>query len=145
MRIYEAALNDAVIQTLIELSAAWEAENSCHGYRKNAKEDISGNRVWLAEEDGAIIGYLLGHMEKAKKFSTIMPADTPYFEIEELYVVPAYRCRGVGKELFFQAEKQAKEDGEASFLMLSTATKNWKAILHFYLEETGMEFWSARL
>lgn len=145
MRIYEAALNDAVMQTLIELSAAWEAENSCHGYRKNAKEDISGNRVWLAEEDGAIIGYLFGHMEKAKNFSTIMPADTPYFEIEELYVVPAYRCRGVGKELFFQAEKQAKEDGEASFLMLSTATKNWKAILHFYLEETGMEFWSARL
>jgi hypothetical protein len=29
--------------------------------------------------------------------------------------------------------------------MLSTATKNWKAIFHFYLDELGMKFWSARL
>jgi hypothetical protein len=29
--------------------------------------------------------------------------------------------------------------------MLSTATKNARAILHFYLDELGMEFWSARL
>ena len=28
---------------------------------------------------------------------------------------------------------------------VSAAAKNWRAILHFYLEELGMEFWSARL
>ena len=36
------------------------------------------------------------------------------------------------------------EDG-IGFLMLSTATKNYKSILHFYIEELGMDFWSARL
>ncbi len=40
---------------------------------------------------------------------------------------------------------EAALTGEVSYLMLGTATKNWKAILHFYLEELGMEFWSARL
>ena len=30
-------------------------------------------------------------------------------------------------------------------MILSTATKNWQAIFHFYLDELGMEFWSARL
>lgn len=34
---------------------------------------------------------------------------------------------------------------EAEFLLLSTATKNWRAIFHFYIEELDMEFWSARL
>ena len=34
---------------------------------------------------------------------------------------------------------------EAAFIMLSTATKNWKAILHFYIDKLDMDFWSARL
>ena len=29
--------------------------------------------------------------------------------------------------------------------MLSTATKNWRAILHFYIDELDMRFWNARL
>jgi nitroimidazol reductase NimA-like FMN-containing flavoprotein (pyridoxamine 5'-phosphate oxidase superfamily) len=35
--------------------------------------------------------------------------------------------------------------GEVDYLTLSTATRNWKAILHFYLDELGMDFWNARL
>lgn len=34
---------------------------------------------------------------------------------------------------------------EAEYMVLSTATKNWKAIFHFYLDELDMQFWSARL
>ena len=33
----------------------------------------------------------------------------------------------------------------AEYMVLSTATKNWKAIFHFYLDELDMTFWSARL
>jgi hypothetical protein len=40
-------------------------------------------------------------------------------------------------------EQTVSEDAE--FILLSTATKNWKAIFHFYLDELGMDFWSARL
>jgi hypothetical protein len=29
--------------------------------------------------------------------------------------------------------------------MLSTATKNFRAILHFYVDELDMNFWNARL
>ena len=55
----------------------------------------------------------------------------------------AGRDRGLGRRLFEGAE--AAVSAEAEFILLSTATKNWRAILHFYLEELGMEFWSARL
>ena len=34
---------------------------------------------------------------------------------------------------------------EAEYMVLSTATKNWRAIFHFYLDELEMTFWSARL
>ncbi len=30
-------------------------------------------------------------------------------------------------------------------IFLSTAVKNYKSILHFYIDELGMEFWTARL
>ena len=60
MLLREAELNDAVLETLIALSKDWEAEQSCHGYRANARADIEGNRIFLAEADGAVVGYLFG-------------------------------------------------------------------------------------
>ena len=141
--IREATLTDELTETLIAFSRDWEAENSCHGYRANDRSDIEGNRVFLAEEGGRVIGYLFGKTSVSEKDSSIKPKGSVYFEIEELYVRPDYRSRGVGRALMAFAEAAVK--GEAEYLMLSTATKNWRAILHFYIDEMGMEFWSARL
>ncbi len=143
MDIKEAALNDRVAEELIALSVDWETENSSHGYRRNGIEDLEGNRVFLAEEKGEIIGYLFGKLEKAKTTSSVMPEGTACFEVEELYVKPAYRSQGVGSALFRYAEEAVH--GEAEFVTLGTATKNFQAVLHFYIDELGMEFWSARL
>ncbi len=144
MKIYEAQRNDALLEKLIAMSADWEAENSTYGYRRNDRRDLVGNRIFLAEQDGEILGYLLGRTELAERASSIMPDRTPYFEIEELYVVPGRRNEGIGRALFRSAEQEAKATGIA-FVMLSTATKNYKRILHFYIDELGMDFWSARL
>ena len=141
--IRETPLTEAVLETLIAFSRDWEAENSCHGYRANERADIEGMRVFLAEENGRVIGYLFGRPFRSEKASSIMPDGTPYFEIEELYVVPERRSRGVGRALIAAAEQAVK--GEVEYIMLSTASKNWRAVLHFYIDEAGMEFWSARL
>ena len=143
MEIRETKLEEAVLETLISLSRDWEKENSCYGYRANGREDIEGNRVFLAEEGGAVLGYLFGHMSRSENMRSIMPEGTPYFEVEELYVIPSRRSEGIGAALFHHAENCLRP--EAEYLLLSTATKNWRAILHFYLEELGMQFWSARL
>ena len=143
MMIREVELNEDMIRQLISLSKDWAEENSCYGYRENERSDIEGNRVFAVEEENTIIGYLFGHKENSEKASSIMPDGTPFFEVEELYVKPEYRSQGIGQKLFCFAEEAVS--GEAEYIMLSTATKNWKAIFHFYLEECGMEFWSARL
>ena len=111
MRIYEAKPNNMLQQTLIAMSAEWERENSCHGYRKNEPADLEGNRIFVAEEAGQILGYLYGREEKANKTTSIMAEQTRCFEVEELYVIPEHRNKGVGKALFCLAEKQAMQDG----------------------------------
>ena len=87
---------------------------------------------------------MLCNEEETKKATSVIAAQTRCFEVEELYVVPERRGAGVGKALFRYAEEQAKIAG-AQFVMVSTATKDYKRILHFYIDELGMEFWNARL
>ncbi len=144
MRIHEAQLNDELLEDLIAMSADWEAENSSYGYRKNDRGDIAGNRIFLAEQDGEVLGYLFGAADKSERPSSVMAEGTSYFEIEELYVVPEHRSEGIGKTLFQFAEQAVKAAG-IDYIMLSTATKDYKSILHFYIDELEMEFWSARL
>lgn len=96
----ETPLTKDVLQSLIAMSADWEKENSCHGYRKNGREDIEGNRIFIACQDGEIIGYLFGHKTTAKNASSIMPEGTEFFEVEELYVKPEFRSQGIGKKCF---------------------------------------------
>ena len=143
MTIREVNPDERMLAVLIGLSEDWAAENSCYGYRPNEKDDIEGNRIFLAEEDGRTVGYLFGKVLLSEQMKSIMPEGTPYFEVEELYVVPERRSGGIGMKLFRFAENAVKT--EAEYMVLSTATKNWKAIFHFYLDELDMTFWSARL
>ena len=143
MTIREVSLNDKVLGQLIRFSEDWAAENSCYGYRPNGKADIEGNRIFLAEDGGTVAGYLFGRVLRSEHMKSVMPEGTPYFEVEELYVVPEKRSRGIGTKLFRYAENAVKPD--ADYMVLSTATKNWRAVFHFYLDELDMTFWSARL
>ena len=143
MKYAETELTPTILEVLKQMSADWAAENSCRGYYANDESDIRGNRVFLALEGDTPVGYLFGQVTRAERTSTVIEENTPYFEVEELYIAPGWRSRGVGGALFRYAESQVKQDAE--YILLSTATKNWKAILHFYIDEMGMDFWSARL
>lgn len=139
----EVQPDSRTIELLIRFSRDWEAEKSCTGYRANTPADIEGNRIFLAREDGETVGYLFGRESRAENMTSVMPQGTPFFEVEELYVAPDRRSRGIGAALFRFAEQAVRP--AADYMVLSTATKNWRAILRFYIEELDMTFWNARL
>ena len=139
--IHEAKQSD--IKRLLELSLMWEKEDSCYGYRANMEDDLR-DRYILAAYDDELIAYIFGKEEIQDKQTSVIDKNMHYFEIEEIYVHPSYRSRGIGKQLMESLEKELKKKG-LEMMMLSTATKNWKAIMHFYIDEIEMTFWSARL
>ena len=138
----EIQLNEEILSCLIGFSRDWEKEDSTYGYRANTKEDIEGNRIFVAEKEGRIVAYLFGHPEHSENMRSIMKEGTLFFEVEELYVIPEERNQGIGTKLFQYLEEHLAEE---EYIVLSTATKNYRSILHFYLDELDMEFWSARL
>lgn len=142
--IREIESDHDLIGKLIELSAIWESEGSCYGYRCNSAADFEQRRIFIAELDGAVIAYLLGMNDTAQNISSIAPDGAVYFELEEIYVKPEFRSQGIGKELFLSVERTLGNE-QIDLMLLSTATKNHKAVFHFYLDELGMSFWSARL
>ena len=139
--IHEAKQSDT--KRLLELSLMWEKEDSCYGYRANTEDDFQDCYI-LAAYDDELVAYVFGKEEIQEKQTSVIDKNMQYFEIEELYVHPSYRSRGIGKQLMENLEKELKKKGQ-KMMVLSTATKNWKAIMHFYIDEAGMNFWSARL
>lgn len=141
--VSEVELTDAICARLIELSQTWEAEDNCYGYVANTRADIEGHRIFVARAQGEIIGFLLSSMHTAHNIHSIIPDGTEYFEIDELYVAAEHRGSGAGAALFKCAQQAAGEVAE--YMMLGTASKNWRAVLHFYIDHMGMDYWSARL
>ena len=139
--IHEAKHTDT--KRLLELSLMWEKEDSCYGYRANTEDDFQ-NCYILAAYDDELVAYVFGKEEIQEEQTSVIDKNMHYFEIEELYVHPSYRSRGIGKQLMESLEKELKKKG-LKMMVLSTATKNWKAIMHFYIDEIGMNFWSAKL
>lgn len=138
------AVAEEKLSVIAALSKAWEAENSTYGFYADDLPYLKENRCFAAYDAGEMVGYLFGKVEAARRMQSILPDGMPYFEVEELYVRPHMRSQGVGRALMEHLEQVLRAEG-ITRMLLSTATKDYKRILHFYIDELGMNFWSARL
>ena len=135
-------LDEDTVRRLIDLSQLWVDEDCSYGMVVNEADDLR-EPVAVALDGEKIIGYCFGHSYVQEKRKSYMEAGEHCFELDELYVLPAYRGTGIGRELFRMLEREAKKN--CAYLTLATSTKNYKAILKLYIEELGMNFHSAFL
>lgn len=135
-------LDEDTVCQLIELSRLWVEEDCAYGIVINEAEDLRAP-VAVALDGDKIVGYCFGHSYIQEKKKSYMEAGERCFEVDELYVMPAHRGTGIGRELFQMIEREAKKT--CAYLTLATSTKNYKSILKLYIEELGMNFHSAFL
>ena len=142
IEIREITLTEDRVAQLIALSQIWMDENISNGMRANEREDLQ-EPVFAALDGDKIVGYAFGHAYIKEKKTDSVPVGSRCFDVDELYVLPAYRSQGIGGRLFQAVEAYAKTQGD--FLTLATSTKDYKRVLHFYAEQNGMDFHDAYL
>ncbi len=139
--IRKVILTPEVEATLLAMSARWEEENISLGLRRNTAEDLVGYDLFLADAEGTTVGYLMCHTEMQSDDTAAIPSGSTILEVDELYILPEHRSQGIGRKLY-QIAVDSYGD-ELDYVTLATSTKDYKSILHFYIEELGMTFWHA--
>ena len=143
MITYSKATFDApTVSQLIELSKIWVEEDSCFGMVANDESDLQ-EPCFIAKEGDRIVGYIFGHYYTKEKKTSNIEVGAACFDVDELYVLPAYRSQGIGRTLFAMMEEEIQ--GKVQYLTLVTCTKDYRKALHFYAETQGLTFHDAFL
>lgn len=123
--------------TIIEIYC--EAMN----YSKEKGQLLSGRllqnntRIWIAQEDEKIVGFLFGKNFKkdnwwAKQINNYLPQDIDWyqhtFEINELMVLPNHQSKGIGRELL----RHLHSNTDYEIYLLGTSKYQNERIIGFY-------------
>lgn len=133
-----------LIEKLIPLSQDWIDEDISYGIVKNSVDDFLDKDIYVAYCNDMVIGYLLARSTIEEKGNSIIKKGSKVYYIEELYVSKKYRSQNIGKGLFNLAQQYARNNS-INYIDLITSDKDYKRIFNFYIEQLGMEFFSANL
>ncbi|MCH5286245.1 MAG: GNAT family N-acetyltransferase [Christensenellaceae bacterium] len=135
---------EADLPRVLAMSDMLIDEGCCNGMTRDTLDDLRANAIHVAEEDGELIGYAYGEaVESSWNIGSCRKGET-YYDLDILYVRPEYRSSGVGKELYQAELARARALGVKQF-RLTAVNRDWKRLLHLYVEELGFEFWTATL
>ena len=123
---------------LLRLSRHWADEKTCPSYNANEPSAFIDTDIYAALDGNEIVAYAMGHTEVLeKKTSYNRPGETA-FELDEIYVAPAYRVRGVGRALYRFLEADVEK--QADVITLIAVSYRYKELLRFYCDELGLSF-----
>ena len=123
---------------LLDLSKAWADEKTCPSYDPNEPDAFLDTDFYAALDGERIVGYAMGHTNVLQKKSSYNKPGETAFELDELYVAPAYRALGVGRALYRFVESEVA--GQADVITLIAVSYRYKDLLRFYCDELGMSF-----
>jgi GNAT superfamily N-acetyltransferase len=133
------------VPALVALQRQWAAEDNIIGMVAATAEEVQqwlDQCCWVAEAQGRIIGFACGTVQTSDGLA-IIPAGERYLRLDELYVVPDRRDRGVGGRLVDRVLADAAERGITRGRVLSAA-RDWRRIIDFY-QDHGFRMWYVEL
>ena len=97
-KIEKADLNKNDIEKLCRLSEIWASEDISWGIVANTIDDIK-QPVFVARDENIIVGYCFGSFYTMERKLSGIEKKSKCFSVDELYVLPQYRNKGIGKKL----------------------------------------------
>ena len=124
-----------------KLQVEWAKEDITWGQTPASPQEIArklGPFFYVALQGSRISGFVYGS-EQVSRGIAVIPAGERYLQIDEIYVLPALRNRGLGGRLLKSLLSAARECGIERFRVYS-ATKEVDRILAFY-KRHGFKPW----
>ena len=138
-KIEKADLNKNDIEQLCRLSEIWASEDISWGIVANTIDDIK-QPVFVARDENKIVGYCFGSFYTMERKLSGIEKKSKCFSVDELYVLPQYRNKGIGKKLLDSLIEEIKQ--RADYITLTTSTKDytvikirWIFMMPFYLKK----------
>lgn len=127
---YDAPHDDA-------LNTSWPRSKEGIAYYHQKLIDPSHVALIAQDRDGNAIGYVIGSASNKFRYRKVKTG-----ELENMFVVPQWRRRGVGKALIGELRRRMKAKG-TDRIYVSAYAKNEDAI-HFY-DSCGFDLWEVGL
>lgn len=130
--------DDKIMEELLALSKAWADEHSCPAYYENEPDEFINHSVYIATDDGRIVAYALGNIIELKEKTSYNEIGEKSFELDEIYVEPEYRNRGIGSALYKFVEEDVRE--KVDVIGVIATSYEYEKLLNFYVNELDMSF-----
>ncbi|MHA2283828.1 MAG: N-acetyltransferase family protein [Promethearchaeota archaeon] len=131
------------IDVVLRMAREWVIEDITWGQQAVARDYLKariGGYFLVAEQSEVIVGYIFGDIVATP---LAVFHDSPYLNIEEIYVVPTERSCGIGGALL-KALIRATEDAGVYQFHVFSGTKDQNRIVAFY-EHHGFRTWGTQL
>lgn len=136
---------EADVASVTKISETWASEQATYGVVPTPLKvlvDHLGLYFWVAEHSVSVVGYAFGRVGLSEGLAVI-PSGESFLEIEELYVLPEYRSRGLGSDLV-RALLQAAAENHVTRGLVHSATRDWQRIVRFY-EQFDFKMWYVQM
>ncbi|MCL5996588.1 MAG: GNAT family N-acetyltransferase [Chloroflexi bacterium] len=132
---------------VLALADQWANEMITIGYEytertQAAYEARVNDYLWVAEYRGRVIGYTCG-VVKVSGGPGLIAAGERFLDIQEVYLHPDHRDRGVGHQLLQHQMQEAEAHG-VTRAIVGSSNKDWRRTVAFY-EALGFHMWAVTL
>lgn len=126
------------LNNLIALSKSWVEEDICPSFGINEEKDYINQELYVAFDECRIVAYAKGFICKLENKTSYNEKGEKCFYLDEIYVNKSYRHQKIGKLLYKFMEKDLKN--RVKVIKVNAASKEYKKLLHFYIDQLDMSF-----
>ena len=134
------------LAAVFDLFDRWVTEGESHGMRAPRPGDLEthlGPYFWVAAVDGDVVGFCYASPRTSEGQGAMLGEGERYLEIDDLYVRPDHRDKGVAAALLDRVLEEAAGRGITRSLVYS-ASVEWQKAIRFY-ERAGYRMWFVRM